>query len=202
MPSRYQTPSPVPSNAAGGDPAAGDAPTTTHFYFPGTDGPTIPSNFNNALALAGLPTISEATLEWMLKPVCNTPQELAQAKARWIENSNRIAPASGEIPMLGRKPDEGGEPALKLLTIPNDLLCIRFFPGGFEHGKHMVFFDFVQGGTIGVPMPQGYSVQQLSIYGNVPLRGLHDGESFAVMKEVSVVLVRPGRPNFVFSTQI
>jgi hypothetical protein len=75
----------------------------------------------------------------------------------------------------------------------------------------MVFFDFVQGRTVGVPMPHGYSVEQLTISGNVPLRGLHDvfgfplpynGESFAVMEEVTVVLMRPGRAHFVFSTQI
>ncbi|KAJ7116901.1 hypothetical protein C8R44DRAFT_854621 [Mycena epipterygia] len=129
----------------------------------------------------------------MLKPVCNTPQELAQAKARWIANSNQIAPPDGKIPMLGRKPDEGGEPALKLLPIPNDVLYIRLFPGGFARDQHMVFFDFVQGGTVGVPMPQGYSVHQVTTCGNVALLGLHDvfgwplppnGESFAVMEDL------------------
>ncbi|KAJ7855968.1 hypothetical protein B0H14DRAFT_2754181 [Mycena olivaceomarginata] len=183
----------------------------SYAFLPGTDGHPVPSNFNSVLARAGLPTISEATLDWMLAPVCNTPQELAQAKARWIENSNQIAPASGEIPMLGRKPDDGGEPALKLLPIPDDCLSVRFFPGGFERNQHMVFFDFVQGRTVGVPMPHGYSVEQLTISGNVPLRGLHDvfgfplpynGESFAVMEEVTVVLMRPGHAHFVFSTQI
>ncbi|KAJ7666537.1 hypothetical protein B0H17DRAFT_261997 [Mycena rosella] len=146
----------------------------------------------------------------MLTPIYNTPQELAIAKAQWIAHSNQIAPPSGRIPILGRKPDDGGEPALKVLSIPGDTLSIRLFPGGFERGRHMVFFDFVQE-NMGVPMPQGYSVKQLTNSGDITLQGLytvfgfplpHNGESFAVMEDVSVVLTRPGLADFVFSTQI
>jgi hypothetical protein len=52
------------------------------------------------LSHAGLPTINDATLEWILKPVCNTPQQLAQAKAGFIASSNRVAP-DGNILILG-----------------------------------------------------------------------------------------------------
>ncbi|KAJ7240349.1 hypothetical protein B0H12DRAFT_1221759 [Mycena haematopus] len=184
--SGYQTTTPAIGNA-------GD------FQYPGTDEAPIQCNFNNVLARAGLPTISDTTLEWMLKPTCNTPQELATAKATWIENSNKMVPESGIIPVLGRKPDDGGEPALKLLPIPNDTHSIRLFPGGIERNRQMLFFDFVQEGKA-VPMPQGYSVHQLMLWGNVPLQGMHhvlgfqlpsNGESFAILEEASVVLIRP-----------
>ncbi|KAJ7503083.1 hypothetical protein B0H11DRAFT_2223177 [Mycena galericulata] len=113
----------------------------------------------------------------MLKPICSTPEALARAKAKYMEHANQLVPPSGEFQMIGRKPEEGGEPALKLVPIPGDALSVRFFPG--INGT--VSFDFVKGdydgehsmGT-GLRMPQGYVVHQAFFGHLIELKGIHE----------------------------
>ncbi|KAJ7758131.1 hypothetical protein DFH07DRAFT_818804 [Mycena maculata] len=137
------------------------------------------------MAQAGLPTVSNADLDCMLRPYFRTEEELAAGKRLFLLNAEGSVP-TGEIPMLGRKPNEDGQPTLKLLTIPEDRLAIRFFRGGFPATKAMVFFDF----------------HQVSIPTKIQLKALHDvlgmqpgdgSECFAVLKDVWCVLCRPGR---------
>ncbi|KAJ6502220.1 hypothetical protein C8R45DRAFT_1209827 [Mycena sanguinolenta] len=183
--------------------------------FPGSDDPPIPCKWNDAQIRLGQPTLSDATLDFMLRSSCNTPGELARAKEKYLAYLDTVAPPSGESPILGRKPEDGGEPAYKLLPIPDDSLSIRLFPGGLARSRRTLFFDFVQvhddGSTVGVPMPKNYRVEQRLPVGNIRLKGLHqvlklptpsNGESFAVMEEASVLLARPGHADFLFSTEI
>ncbi|KAJ6632152.1 hypothetical protein B0H10DRAFT_1976334 [Mycena sp. CBHHK59/15] len=191
MPSHGQTSRPVPFNAARGDTSP------------------IPGRYNTALAQAGLPTVSHAELDWMLRPYCRTEEELVVEKQRYIASAERSVP-TGKIPMLGQKPNDGGEPALKFLPIPGDRLAIRIFPGGFERGRHMFFFYFVDENEQPVNMPPGYSVHQCFAPNNIQLKGLHEvlgfpldkGDSFAVLEDVWCVLCRPGFVDWQLSTAV
>ncbi|KAJ6580819.1 hypothetical protein B0H19DRAFT_1060541 [Mycena capillaripes] len=100
-----------------------------------------------AVAQAGFPTISDADLDFMLRPYFRTEKELAATKRQFLLNAERSVP-TGEIPMLGRKPNDDGQPTLKLMDIPDDSLTVRFFRGGFPAERGMVSLTSFTNGTI------------------------------------------------------
>ncbi|KAJ7061999.1 hypothetical protein C8F01DRAFT_1136087 [Mycena amicta] len=164
------------------------------------------------MAAAGLATVSETTLEWMLTPIYGS-HGVAGAKEAW-RAATETSFANG-LPLIGRKPEEGGQGALQYLPIPGDLEhSIRLYPGGFESEQGILCFDFYSSAhRQGVPMPPGYAVFQPTMSssgGEVELQGLHAtlggqqmpqyGESFLVITKATVTVKRNGVEVFAFTT--
>ncbi|KAJ6465994.1 hypothetical protein C8R47DRAFT_991090, partial [Mycena vitilis] len=101
------------------------------------------------------------------------------------------------------------EPDILFIPIPQDLLCIRLFPGGSRPESGMFFFDFFDANR-GIPVnaPTGYTVEV--VWPNVlagPLASLEATmgftadpglEKFPVMEQVRCRLARPRKPSYLF----
>ncbi|KAJ7632711.1 hypothetical protein FB45DRAFT_1026845 [Roridomyces roridus] len=116
----------------------------------------------------------------------------------------------GRIPKtmstLGVKPTPDSPQAeTSFIKIPNDKLCIRFFPGGAPPTAHSMFFDFYDlAANRPVNTPAGYTLRVTSPahlvgqFGTVEAAGGYapndGGERFAVATGVICLLERPNHP--------
>ncbi|KAJ7750369.1 hypothetical protein B0H16DRAFT_1550440 [Mycena metata] len=178
--------------------------------FPFTDQEPLQIPLNRVMTNLQLPTMSAATLDWMLSAI-TPPEGMDAAREAFLRSSAAAFPADGVIPILGQKPEHGaGGGPLKITEIPDDLLVMRFYRGGFRPDEQMVCFDFYDRRTKqGVAKPPNYHVYQHTVQGPIELHGLHHAlghdaplgiESFIIMKGVYVVLSRPDLPDFTFVT--
>ncbi|KAJ7474156.1 hypothetical protein FB451DRAFT_1466705 [Mycena latifolia] len=139
------------------------------------------------------------------------PAHVDQVARDFMKNAGRNLPRSGRIPILGMNPEESGQPADKIIKVPNTRLSVRFFVGDSPRG--LLFFDFVeQGSGLPINLPAGLTLWQRAAVQDARLMSLHQAlggqtptgvtERFALAEGVTVVLRRGDQDVYQFRSPV
>jgi len=162
---------------------------------------------NDVLVAAGLPPITYAEIHQVLDAEGIPREERRhQVIQAFVTNMDQ----TGLAP-IGLKPEATSqrETDIFMVSIPQDHLCIRLFPGGTRPEAGMFFFDFYDARRqVAVNAPPGYAVTIVwpgglagpitsveATMGVTPDEGL---EKFAVVERVRCSLARPRQEPYLF----